>query len=136
MNINIKYHNSLEIDSDKKALFKEFIMFCFKELSLKKDSEIVFLPKKQDYVKQISTGGYTPSEYKTYVRYEGRGFSDILTTIAHELTHQMQDETGELDKYDDIPDIGGPIEDQANAMAGRLRKMFTRTKPDINIYEI
>jgi hypothetical protein len=136
MNISIKYHNSLEIDSDKKALFKEFIMFCFKELSLKKDSEIVFLPKKQDYVKQISTGGYTPSEYKTYVRYEGRGFSDILTTIAHELTHQMQDETGELDKYDDIPDIGGPIEDQANAMAGRLRKMFTRTKPDINIYEI
>jgi hypothetical protein len=136
MNISIKYHNSLEIDSDKKALFKEFIMFCFKELSLKKDSEIVFLPKKQDYVKQISTGGYTPSEYKTYVRYEGRGFSDILTTIAHELTHQMQDETGELDKYNDIPDIGGPIEDQANAMAGRLRKMFTRTKPDINIYEI
>ena len=58
-------------------------------------------------------------EIKVYGK--NRALVDVLRSIAHELVHHKQYENDEL--KGDIPDIGGPIEDEANAFAGRFIKM-------------
>jgi hypothetical protein len=47
-----------------------------------------------------------------------------MRSIAHEMTHMMQDQTGLL--VGKIRDIGGFHEDQANARAGELLKQFVK----------
>jgi hypothetical protein len=54
---------------------------------------------------------------------------DIMRSLAHELSHHKQWEDGKLKVKP--PDIGGPIEDGANAKAGQLIKMFGKIDPTI-----
>jgi len=56
---------------------------------------------------------------------------DIMRSLAHELIHHRQWERGLLKTPP--PDIGGPIEDGANAIAGRLIKKFALI--DSTIYD-
>lgn len=127
MKVTLKIDKKINKDNNfnkKIFIIKEFIKFCVKELNLKKSLTIKLL-SKQYSDDSITTGGYDIGQYHTLARFEGRLLSDVLTTIAHELTHQMQDEQGKLNTNNPIPDIGGEIEDEANASAGRLRKSFT-----------
>jgi hypothetical protein len=55
-----------------------------------------------------------------------------MRSIAHELVHHKQYEDGRLDGPKP-PDIGGEIEDEANAKAGQFIKMFSRI--DETIYD-
>jgi hypothetical protein len=54
---------------------------------------------------------------------------DVMRSGAHELTHHKQWEDGKLKVRP--PDIGGPIEDEANAKAGQFIKMFAKIEPTI-----
>jgi len=57
-----------------------------------------------------------------------------MRSIAHEMTHMMQDQTGLLVGH--IQDAGGFHEDQANARAGELLKLFAKSSDDRKrIYE-
>jgi Zn-dependent peptidase ImmA (M78 family) len=49
---------------------------------------------------------------------------DILRSIAHELIHQLQHQEGRIEYP--VQDIGGEIEDEANAKAGSLVKTFIK----------
>jgi Zn-dependent peptidase ImmA (M78 family) len=49
---------------------------------------------------------------------------DILRSIAHELVHQMQHEEGRIEYP--VQDVGGEIEDEANAKAGSIVKSFIK----------
>jgi hypothetical protein len=55
-----------------------------------------------------------------------------MRSIAHELVHHKQYEEGRLNGPKP-PDIGGEIEDEANAKAGQFIKMFA--KQDETIYD-
>ena len=61
-----------------------------------------------------------------------RATIDVMRSIAHELTHHKQYEQGRLKVKP--PDIGGEIEDEANAKAGQYIKIFAKKFPEI--YEI
>jgi len=132
MKVALKIDKKINKDNNynkKISIIKEFIDFCIKELKLKKGLTVKLLSKNYSD-DRITTGSYEIGKYITLARFEGRLLSDVLTTIAHELTHQMQDEQGKLNTNKPgkpllIPDIGGEIEDEANATAGRLRKSFT-----------
>ena len=57
-----------------------------------------------------------------------------MRSIAHELTHLKQDERGEL--VGEIQDAGGAIEDEANAKAGEIIKLYAKSDPERRrIYE-
>ena len=43
------------------------------------------------------------------------------------MTHMMQDETGAI--KGPVQDAGGFIEDEANAKAGEIIKLFAKSKP-------
>ena len=65
---------------------------------------------------------------------KNRALADIMRSIAHEMTHMMQDQTGLL--RGKIRDAGGFHEDQANARAGELIKRFVKGREDRKaIYE-
>jgi len=56
---------------------------------------------------------------------------DVCRSVAHEMVHHKQYEQGRLKVQP--PDIGGEIEDEANAKAGQYIKMYSKEDP--NIYD-
>lgn len=115
----IKVSYTKKIDNLNPVKFKhlsKFLKFCRDELDITNDIRIFLLGKSNKL--NITTGGYNPSDKCVYTIAEGRQIADILRTIAHELVHQKQDLQGKI--KGNIPDIGGVIEDTANAIAGRL----------------
>jgi hypothetical protein len=62
-----------------------------------------------------------------------RGLADVLRSLAHELVHHLQNQREELNLQH--PDVGGQIEDEANAIAGQLVKKFGYENPDLLIYK-
>ena len=63
-----------------------------------------------------------------------RALVDICRSVAHELTHMMQNENNMLNG--EIQDIGGSIEDEANSKAGSLIKLYAHSSKDARrIYE-
>lgn len=50
-----------------------------------------------------------------------------MRSVAHELTHMMQNQSGLI--RGPIRDAGGFHEDQANAKAGELLKLFAKSSP-------
>jgi len=104
------------------------------------DSSLIFTsdstsPREYTYdLGSIDISGYNPSDKCVYVIYQGRQMADVLRTIAHELVHQKQDLQGKI--TGNIPDIGGIIEDTANAIAGRLVKMYVKEYDAREIYSL
>jgi citrate lyase synthetase len=131
----IKISYSKKIDSLNNTKFKhisKFLKFCREELKITNDIHI-FLMNKKNHL-NITTGGYNPTDKCVYVIYEGRQIADVLRTIVHELVHQKQDLQGKI--HGNIPDIGGVIEDTANAIAGRIVKMYVKKYDARDIYSL
>lgn len=114
-----------EISKEHYELIKEFICFLQNEFPLIEDIVIYFLPKR---IGQMSTGSSVSEERIIKVLTKNRLNRDILRTIAHEWVHQHQSNVLGRQKG---PDIGGKNEDEANAFAGRLVKMFEKEYPSI-----
>jgi hypothetical protein len=124
--------NNLNLNEQQIGHLKEGIKFCKEKLNIQGDINVYLVSKNNNL--GITTGGYDPNTKKIYSMAENRILNDILKTISHEAVHQRQDEMGKL--VGDIPDIGGIIEDTANALAGRLVKMYVKEKNAREIYSI
>lgn len=99
-----------------------FSRYCITQLGLTGSIYVELLPAT-GHEHNLTTGGYVPASGRVYSRAEGRALIDIMRTVAHELVHQRQDELGEL-QGQNHPDIGGRVENEANAVAGMLIKQF------------
>ena len=131
----IKITYSKKLDDLNPAKFKHistFLKFCRDELDITNDIQ-VFLMRKENHL-NITTGGYNPTDKCVYIIFQKRQIADVLRTIAHELVHQKQDLQEKI--VGDIPDIGGVIEDTANAIAGRLVKMYVKKFEAREIYSL
>lgn len=76
---------------------------------------------------QPSFGRYSPSDKTLYVNVLDRHPVDILRTIAHELVHAKQDELEVL--HDMSGETGSDEENEANAKAGVIMRMFNKKHP-------
>ncbi len=131
--IKISYSKKIhDLNPEKFKIMSKFIKFCKKELKITNDIEIFLMDRKNNL--KITTGGYNPTDKCVYTIYEGRQIADVLRTIAHELVHQKQDLQGKI--HGNIPDIGGVIEDTANAIAGRIIKMYVKKYDAREIYSL
>jgi len=120
--VNIKSEDSNYNQED----YDNFVDFAHKELKIKDDCPI---DVESEPSSEYTTGNYHIYDKKIKVLDNGRKLADILRTIAHELVHHKQNELGML--VGDIPEIGGKIEDQANAYAGRLVKKYGKQTPNL-----
>tara|TARA_B100000214_G_C23870670_1_gene582453 strand:+ start:253 stop:702 length:450 start_codon:yes stop_codon:yes gene_type:complete len=116
----------LGIDKDKILLAGDFINFCADRLPIKGGFEIHIVSDRE--ANQIeTTAAYHRGKNLIKVYGKNRALVDILRSVAHEMTHLMQDENGELQGI--IQDAGGHIEDEANAKAGEVIKLFAKSLP-------
>ena len=83
-----------------------------------------------DKVKELRTFGSTNSNGDIWVYVGDRNMADIMRTLAHELIHLKQ--FGEGDASDDMDEEQRQhIEDEANALAGRLMREYGKQHEEI-----
>ena len=111
-----------------------FVDFVKKELNIENDVNIQYQTDKDGIkttaVYKYQDGGdeeFEQSEVRVYTK--ERALQDIMRSVAHELVHHQQNERGELEG--EISNVGGKIEDEANAVAGELLKKYGIKYPEI-----
>jgi Zn-dependent peptidase ImmA (M78 family) len=117
-------------DINKKKL-ADFVKFIKKELKLK-DVPTISIQNNRDGLKTTANYDYTKENKIVKVCSKNRSLVDVMRSLAHELVHHKQWEDGRLNGPKP-PDIGGEIEDEANAKAGQFIKMYA--KIDETIYD-
>lgn len=114
----------------QKDKLNEFVKFAKNHLGLKHTPKIVIQNGRKD-LKTTANYDYTASEKIIRINGKNRMLVDVMRSIAHEMVHHRQFEQGKLSVRP--PDIGGEIEDEANAVAGQMIKLFA--KEDQTIYD-
>lgn len=115
----------------KKYILYKFVKFVEKELNIKNPFKVT---TSYDHDKFKTTAYYNNGTGEVAVYVKGRAIIDILRSIAHELVHHRQFETGEIKNGEQVKDIGGKIEDDANAIAGQLVKKFTYENEKLKLF--
>jgi hypothetical protein len=119
------------LNDQQKEKLTEFIKFVKGELQLKSTPKVVIQNGRKE-LKTTANYDYTKPEKVIKVNAKNRMLVDVMRSVAHELVHHKQYEDGRLDGPKP-PDIGGEIEDEANAKAGQFIKMFA--KRDETLYD-
>jgi hypothetical protein len=131
----VYFDKNLEYDQQKKEIICDFVKFCCNCLEMNNKSFDVHVKGVRGGQEPIvTTAAYDPNAKKCYVYGKNRATVDICRSIAHEMTHMMQDFNGDLVGL--IKDVGGFHEDQANAKAGEIIKRFAYSNDNrMKIYE-
>jgi len=116
------------LSDENKERLNEFVKFVKKELELETVPTIV-IKGNRDGLKTTANYDYTKENKIIKVFGKGRMLVDIMRSVAHEMVHHKQFEQGRLEVRP--PDIGGEIEDEANAKAGQYIKMYSKIDPTI-----
>jgi len=118
------------LTDEKKEILDKFVLFVKEQLELKTVPTIK-VQNNRDGLKTTANYDYTKENKIIKVCAKNRALVDVCRSIAHEMVHHKQFEQGRLKERP--PDIGGEIEDEANAKAGQYIKMYSKKDP--NIYE-
>lgn len=123
----------LNFDDEKRDLIQDFISFTCCKLGMEQPVKVVIKNGRDEYI--TTTAAYSPSENENHIRAGGRALVDVLRSIGHELVHNRQREIGMFKIGEQVQDIGGKIEDQANSIAGILIKDFAKNHGNDKIYD-
>ena len=116
---------NLNLTPDHSRLAGEFTLFCAEHLPIEGDFEVYLVSNREPH--SISTTAlYEVGNNCCKVYAKDRALADVLRSVAHEMTHMMQDEMGLINGP--IRDAGGFHEDQANSKAGEILKLFAKSK--------
>lgn len=118
------------LEDNKKQKITEFVKFVKKELGIEKCPTIV-LQNGRGELKTTANYDYSKKNKIIRINAKNRSLVDVMRSIAHEMVHHKQYEDGRLNTPP--PDIGGEIEDEANAKAGQYIKLYS--KVDETIYD-
>jgi hypothetical protein len=110
-------------DKDTLKMLVEFIGHASNHLNLG-DEPVTVTLLHANPGRPITTGAFDPSDKSICCIIQNRNFIDYIRTIAHELTHLKQAVNNEL--IGEIQEIGGKIEDDANASSGRIVKSYIK----------
>ena len=116
------------LDDDKKEKLNTFVKFVKDQLELK-TVPTISIQNGRNGLKTTANYDYTKENKVVKVNAKNRALVDVMRSIAHELVHHKQYEQERLKVQP--PDIGGEIEDEANAKAGQYIKMFAKENPEI-----
>lgn len=118
-------------NNNKIKIAREFVSWACEKLDINDTPSIQFSDDK-DQVKQKRTFGTTLPTGEIWVYVGERNTADMLRTLVHELVHVKQFGIGSAsDNMSEKQRLR--IEDQANAIAGRLMREYG--KRNVDIYE-
>ena len=122
--------SDLFLNDKKKNVLNDFVKFVKDKLELKMVPTIAIQNGRKE-LKTTANYDYTKENKIIKINGKNRALVDIMRSLAHELVHHKQYEEGRLKVKP--PDIGGEIEDEANAKAGQFIKMYALNNQ--NIYD-
>ena len=112
----------------KKAIVQKFMEFVIDNLGI--DGEVTaILTNKKDGIRTTAVYNNAHASIKVYIK--NRAIVDILRSLAHEMVHHKQNQRGELENNPHAGDDGSPQENESNAKAGELIRIFGRQNPEI-----
>jgi len=119
---------------------KDFIRFCQGKLEIDSFPHFHLHAVKQP---NMTTGAYMMQDNTIHVLVGNRLVMDVLRTIAHELTHRKQHESGVLDRelakqdpMDEMGDLNTVYENEAYEKSGNFVKEFARRYKKISKDEL
>ncbi len=115
--------NLTDLSIEKYKIIKAFINFCVDDLGITEDFRVFLFHADDTNRPEMSLACYEPETNDVWARVNGRIVMDINRSIAHELVHLQQKQQDRLN-MESYTDVGGPVEDEANAVAGQLCKKF------------
>ncbi len=124
---------NLKMPDHKVAMVADFIGYCCSTLPIKGKFEIHLVSDR--HTNKIMTTAYCDPDsgvMKIYCR--NRAVPDILRSIGHELAHLRQGEQGEIGP-NPVMYAGGYLEDDANARAGTMLKLFAKKQGLDKVYD-
>ena len=124
-NCDLEIEEGLDFPEDKFETAKAFIDFCCKELELSGDFKCL-LCHDRDANGVVTTAFYRDKDKLVCVYAKNRMLGDVMRSVAHEMVHKKQYEDNRIELP--VQDVGGEIEDEANAIAGQLVKKFIKTQ--------
>jgi len=116
------------LTDERKEVLNKFVQFVKEQLELKSVPTIK-VQNNRDGLKTTANYDYNKENKIIKVCAKNRALVDVCRSIAHEMVHHKQYEQGRLKVQP--PDIGGEIEDEANAKAGQYIKMYSKQDPSI-----
>jgi Zn-dependent peptidase ImmA (M78 family) len=115
--------------SEHEEQILHFMQWCKHKLKLKQQLPDIEFSDEKDSEDMHHTGYYNDQQDKLWVYTGNRNLIDILRTVAHEFTHRKQGEQGRIEPDQSYP--GSPIEQEADAVAGYLMKLYGKEYPEI-----
>ena len=122
MNLNFKADKNL-FDEKQMEVLKSFIDYLHKEIPLD-DVNVEFVNQRQGTM----TTGVRQQDGTLKILAGGRMLLDVLRTVSHEWVHEGQHQILGWEIEGD--EIGGPFENQANALSGVYLKKFQVNHPE------
>ena len=117
-----------EVDMTNRALMDKFILFVNDYLSLEKPCMVKLTTDRED----ITTTAYYDIVNRVVCVYiKDRAIMDVMRSVAHELVHHHQNEKGQLKGLASEGADGSDIENEANAKAGEIIRVFGKQNPEI-----
>ena len=107
---------------------EHFVQWVSRDLGLDGVPDIQYSSEKKNQ-SDHNTGWYQPDTDSIWVYTGRRNLIDILRTVAHELRHRKQEQDGEIEDQGTYP--GHPLEQQADAYAGYIVKVYGEKYPHI-----
>jgi hypothetical protein len=112
----------------KKAIVQKFMDFVIDNLGI--DGKVTaILTNQKDGIKTTAVYNYAEASIKVYIK--NRAIVDVLRSLAHEMVHHKQNQRGELKDNPKAGNDGSPQENEANAKAGELIRIFGKQNPEI-----
>jgi hypothetical protein len=114
---------------DHEAQLRDFVAWCVDKLDIQQELPKIRFQDAKEGPDQHHTGYYNDSEDVMWIYTGNRNMIDIMRTVAHELTHRKQHEDNRVIGDQAYP--GSPIEQEADAVAGYLMKLYGKMHPEI-----
>lgn len=121
-----KFKQYLNEEKELNSRINHFVDFASKNLELQRRPTVILLNVREP---EMTTANYNLENGEMKIYSKGRALCDICRSIAHEMVHQRQHENIK-DGETLNGETGSPHEDEANAIAGRLIRMYGSENPE------
>lgn len=110
------------VDCELEDEVNKFVKWASKILKLESMPKINLSMDTEEAQQGHHTGRHVHGENSVWVYAKNRNLVDILRTVFHELVHVKQGQEGRIKKNSSYP--GSPIEQEADALAGKFIKIY------------
>jgi hypothetical protein len=116
------------LDENVANIVENFIDHALSFLRLTEKPKIRFVVVREG---GMTHGMFVPATEEICVYTKNRALADFLRTLAHELVHFHQRKVGKIELDKQYQDVGGDLEDEANAVGGQIIKSFGKKVKEV-----